>query len=104
MLAFIQMSINIFYLAGMVIAATICGFFISQGKVNKQRIAISKLEMEMLQNHAEILQLQKELSDKDKSSSKTPIFTIGDASELSKEQAQANGRLGKKLISGGGKS
>ena len=103
MLAFIEISINIILLAAIIVGAVSLGFFINATRINKQKSAILKLEAEMLQNHAEILHLQKELSDKENLQSKTPIFSIADnASELLKEQNPGT-RLSKKL-SGGGKS
>jgi len=103
MLAFIEISINIILLAAITLASVALGFFINGARINKQKGAILKLEGEMLQNHAEILHLQKELSDKENLQSKTPIFSIADnASESLKEQVPGT-RLSKK-VSGGGKS
>jgi len=103
MLAFIEISINILALAAIIAGAVSIGFFINIGRIRKQKTAILKLEAEMLHNHAEILHLQKELSDKENLQSKTPIFSIADnALETLKEQVSA-ARLSKK-VSGGGKS
>ncbi len=103
MLAFLEISINLILLAAIVIIATGVGYLFNAAVIKKQKSNIVKLESEMLKNHAEILQLQKELSEKENISSKTPIFSIADnASELLKEQA-AGARLSKK-VSGGGKS
>jgi len=103
MLAFLEISINIVLLTIIVLGAASFGFFINAARIAKQKAAILKLETEMLQNHAEILQLQKELSEKDNLHSKTPIFSIADnASELLKEQVPG-ARLSKK-VSGGGKA
>jgi len=103
MLAFIEVSINILVLTGIIAAAVSLGLFINLARIKKQKIAILKLEAEMLHNHAEILHLQKELSDKENLQSKTPIFSIADnASESLKEQV-TSARLSKK-VSGGGKS
>ncbi|MFT3936841.1 MAG: hypothetical protein QM726_24665 [Chitinophagaceae bacterium] len=102
MLAFLQVSINIILLGGIILASACAGFVLNNARIKKQRNAILRLEAEMLQNHAEILQLQKELSDKENTSSKTPIFSIADnASEAIKEQVQAS-RVSKKVS--GGKS
>ncbi|HTE09654.1 MAG TPA: hypothetical protein VK645_01770 [Chitinophagaceae bacterium] len=101
--AFIEISINIIVLAAIILVSASVGFLINSARIKKHQSAIFKLEAEMLQNHAEILHLQKELSDKENLQSKTPIFSIADnASESLKEQVAAS-RLSKK-ISGGGKS
>ena len=103
MLAFIEISIDIVLLAIVLLGAISLGFLINTAKIKKQKSTILKLEAEMLQNHAEILHLQKELSDKENLHSSTPIFSIRDtASDAQKEQAQGT-RLTKK-VSGGGKS
>ena len=103
MLAFLEISINIILFGVVILAATALGFLVNTARINKQKHTILKLEAEMLQNHAEILHLQKELSGKDNNTSKTPIFSIADnTTESSKEQLPGT-RLSKK-ISGGGKS
>jgi hypothetical protein len=103
MLAIIEISINIVLLGAVILVSASLGFFIGSARIKKQKSNILKLEAEMLQNHAEILHLQKELSGKENIHSKTPIFSISDnASESLKEQVQGS-RLPKK-ISGGGKS
>ncbi|MEO6313408.1 MAG: hypothetical protein ABIU63_17415 [Chitinophagaceae bacterium] len=103
MLAFIELSINIIVLALIVLGAASFGFLVNAARIKKQQSAILKLEAEMLHNHAEILHLQKELSDKENLQSKTPIFSIAEnASESIKEQV-SSARLSKK-VSGGGKT
>ncbi len=98
MLAFVEISINILFFAVIIIAAALAGFFINVGRISKQKAAVLKLETEMLRNHAEILQLQKELSEKESSSSKTPIFSIRDNTpDVITEQLS-------KKVAGGGKS
>lgn len=103
MLAFIEISINLLLLVAIVAGSVSIGFFMNLARLKKQKSSILKLEAEMLHNHAEILHLQKELSDKENLQSKTPIFSIADnAMESLKEQA-SSARLTKK-VSGGGKS
>ena len=101
MLAFIEITINLLALAAIVTGAVCVGFLINMARLKKQKSAILKLEAEMLHNHAEILHLQKELSDKENLQSKTPIFSIKDtAAELIQEQLPA--RLTKKVVGGNG--
>lgn len=104
MLAFIDISINILLFAVIVTAAALAGFFVNLARLNKQKAAVLKLETEMLRSHAEILQLQKELSEKESSSSKTPIFSIRDNASESAGEQLAGTKLTKKVVAGGGKS
>lgn len=104
MLAFAEISINILLFAVTVLAAGLLGFFINVGRIGKQKAAVLKLETEMLRNHAEILQLQKELSEKESRSSKTPIFSIRDNTPESLNEQVAGTKLTRKIVSGGGKS
>jgi len=105
MLAFIEITINLVLLASIILVSASAGFLISRKQLQKQKTIVSKLEMEMLQSHSEILQLQKELSDKENLQSKTPIFSIRDNSaELSDEKLTGAARSSKKIIAGGGKS
>ena len=102
MLAFLEISINIILFGFIIIVGVAFGFLLNTARIKKQKHTILKLEAEMLQNHAEILNLQKELSGKENLTSKTPIFSIADnASESLKEQAPGT-RLSKKIS--GGKS
>jgi hypothetical protein len=104
MLAFIEITINIVYLAAIVLASVSIGFLLSRAQLQKQKTAISRLEVEMLQSHSEILQLQKELSDKESLQSKTPIFSIKDSAAESVQEQLPGSRLSKKIVGGGGKS
>jgi hypothetical protein len=104
MLAFIDITINIVALATLVLGSALAGFFVNRAQMRKHKSAISRLEMEMLQSHSEILQLQKELSDRDNLQSKTPIVSIKDsAAEALQEQLPGN-RLSKKIAGGNGKA
>lgn len=104
MLAFVEISINILFFAVIIMAAALAGFFINVGRIAKEKSAVLKLEAEMLRNHAEILQLQRELSEKESSSSKTPIFSIRDNTPESINEQLAGTKLTKKIVAGGGKS
>ena len=103
MLAFFEISINIILLGVITLAAASFGFLLNIARISKQKHTILKLEAEMLQNHAEILHLQKELSGKENNTSKTPIFSIADNTAESLKEQVPGTRLSKK-ISGGGKS
>jgi hypothetical protein len=102
MLAFMEITISIVFLAAIILVSVSLGFLISKARISKQKSTISKLEVEMLHNHSEILQLQKELSDKENPQSKTPIVSIKDTSAESAQEQQAQvSRLTKKIVSGG---
>jgi hypothetical protein len=103
MLAFIEITINIVYLAAIILASLSIGILINRSQLHKQKTVVSRLEIEMLQSHSEILQLQKELSDKE-SQSKTPIFSIKDSAAESVQEQLPGARLSKKVVGGSGKS
>ncbi len=99
---FPEVTINLFMFAAIIFLFFVSGFVAARVKFDKQKAAISRLEVEMLRSHAEILQLQKELSEKEHPSSKTPIFSIRDSgTETTPDKTPAE-RSSKK-ISGGGK-
>lgn len=102
MLAFIEITINVVVLAAIILASAFAGFFANRAQIQKQKYAIAKLEVEMLQSHSEILQLQKELSEKESLHSKTPIFSIKE-NDSTQEQLPGT-RLTKKVAGGSGKS
>ena len=102
MLAFLEISINIILFGFTILAAACFGFSFNTARISKQKHTILKLEAEMLQNHAEILQLQKELSGRENNTSKTPIFSIADNTTESLKEQVPGTRLSKKIS--GGKS
>jgi hypothetical protein len=104
MLALPEISINVLFLAFIVIGAAALGFLLNSARINKQRAAVLKLESEMLQSHAEILQLQKDLSERENLHSKTPIFSIRDTAPESINEQTPGTRLSKKMAAGRGKS
>jgi hypothetical protein len=56
----IQISINVVLLGGLIIFAVLAGYALRSLQLKKLQHKISDLEKEMLANHAEILDLQKE--------------------------------------------
>jgi hypothetical protein len=56
----IEMNLSIFSLAGLMLAALVLGFLLRTGQIRIQRRKILELEKEMLNNHAQILELEKE--------------------------------------------
>lgn len=99
MLAFIEITLNVFVLAGIVVTAGLIGFVGKTAKINKSRQAVERLEKEMLINHAEILRLQKELAGKEVQQSQAPIVSIRDnTTEPAKENLPDTG-IRKKMLS-----
>jgi hypothetical protein len=56
----IELSINILLLASIVVGAALIGFALRAGQIAKCRNKIEQLEREILNNYAEILNLEKE--------------------------------------------
>ena len=79
MMLVILIPVNIFLLAAMLAGAFFIGFIFRRIQLSKLNRKIDELEKEMLANHAEILQLQKEkvtLEQQLKESSKSPVIPI----------------------------
>lgn len=101
MLVFIEITMNVFVLAALMISAAIAGFLPRRAKLNKAQRTIDRLEKEMLANHAEILALQKEMNIKSNQSSRTPIVPIRENGNETKKEASPDPVVRKKIISGG---
>jgi hypothetical protein len=72
----IQISINIALLGGLIIGAMVAGFALRSVQLKKLRYKVSELEKEMLANHAEILDLQKEKVEQDQKSKNLSLPVI----------------------------
>lgn len=101
MLVFIEISLNIFVLGGMIICAALIGFIPRTSKLRKAQRTIDRLEKEMLANHAEILSLQKEISSKNIQPSRTPIVPIREKDNEPKKETLPDPSVRKKMLSGG---
>ncbi|HEY4149433.1 MAG TPA: hypothetical protein VGM41_10905 [Chitinophagaceae bacterium] len=101
MLVFIEITLNIFVLAGMVICAALIGFIPRTSRLRKAQRTIEKLEKEMLANHAEILTLQKEMSSQTVQPSRTPIVPIRENNSEPKKETLPDPAVRKKMLSGG---
>lgn len=60
MIMFITIPVNLFLLGGALLAAFLLGYMIRSRDLAKANRKVSSLETEMVSNHAEILNLQKE--------------------------------------------
>lgn len=56
----IYLNVNILYLAAIAILAFIFGYLLRSAQLKKQQKKIYELEQEMLNNHAQILDLERE--------------------------------------------
>jgi|SRR5882724_4711727 len=101
MLVFIEITLNIFVLGGVVITAALIGFIPRSSRLSKAQRTIDRLEKEMLANHAEILALQKEQSSKNSSPSRTPIVPIRENGNEPKKETLPDPGVRKKMFSGG---
>lgn len=77
----IQSSVSILWLPLMALGGAIVGFIFRSRQIEKSKKRILSLENEMLNNHAEILRLQRELVTLEKSLplNKTRVVSIKDA-------------------------
>ena len=101
MLVFIEITLNIFVLVAMLIAAVLIGFMPRTARLRKAQRTIDKLEKEMLANHAEILALQKEMNTSNNQSSRTPIVPIRENGSETKKETLPDPAVRKKILSGG---
>jgi hypothetical protein len=101
MLVFIEITLNIFVLAGAIVSAALIGFIPRSARISKAQRTIDRLEKEMLSNHAEILTLQKELTLQANQSSRTPIVPIRENGAEPKKEASPDPLVRKKISSGG---
>lgn len=74
----IEFNLSILLLAGFLLAAFAVGYFIRSSQIHMHRKKIMELEKEMLNNHAQILELEKEKAAliKQMRESKIPVIPI----------------------------
>lgn len=97
MLALIEITLNVFTLAAIVIVAVAIGFIAKNARINSSKLAVERLEKEMLTCHAEILRLQKELTVREGQQSRAPIVPIRDNNIEPAKDGLADNGLRKKL-------
>lgn len=93
-------NVNLFLASGFVVLAAIAGYALRGGQIASLKKKVSELENEMLSNHAEILQLQKEKIDILKSITEPtiPVIPINVAKDEKLEKLP-DGSIRKKLLS-----
>ena len=75
----IKFTLDLSVLIGITGIAFLCGFLLRGAQLKKHKKRVGELESEMMANHAEILDLQKErlqLEEKLKGSSNIPVIPI----------------------------
>ena len=79
----IEITLNIFSLPGIFIIAFLAGFLLRGARLTMLKKKVNNLEKEMLDNHAEILELQKERAAllNQMKESKIPVIAINGSKE-----------------------
>lgn len=85
-----QIYLNILWLPLIALVSAFIGFLLRSGQLKKVRQRVLSLENEMLKNHAEILELQKEIVkfQNIQNNSKTPVVSIKDSPAEEKTSAK----------------
>ena len=85
----IELTLNVFVLTGIVIASFLIGFLIKRGQIQSLKRKIVDLENEMLNNHADILELQKNkaLLEQNLQASKIPVIPLNPKKEEGVDKA-----------------
>jgi hypothetical protein len=92
----IAITFNIFLLAGLIVAAFVIGFLIRSQQNASLKRKITELEAEMLSNHADILDLQRQKAQLEQQikESKIPVIPLKPSKE---EEAPSQETARKKL-------
>ena len=89
---FIPLTMDAFWLCGIVVVAFVTGFSFRGKQIAKSKRRIVELEREMISNHAEILELQREkliLEVKLKGSSNIPVIPISSKEDKKSDNKSA---------------
>ena len=79
----IELTLNVFVLSGIALVSFILGFLIRRGQISIFKRKIVELEKEMLINHADILDLQKNkaLLEQNLQASRIPVIPLNPPKE-----------------------
>ena len=79
----IELTLNVFVLAGTVLIAFLLGYLIRRNQIRSLNRKVLELETEMLINHADILELQKQKAvlEQNLQSSKIPVIPLNPSKE-----------------------
>lgn len=98
----IPITVNLFLLIGCLAFSVLIGFAFRSGQIKSLKNKLSGLEKEMLDYHAEILELQRtkvSLEEKLKGSSPIPVIPINVVSEEKAADKMPDVTMRKKLLS-----
>jgi hypothetical protein len=81
----IELTLNIFVLAGIIVFSILFGFLIRRNQISSLKKKIIELEKEMLNNHADILELQKAkaILEQNLQASRIPVIPLNPAKDES---------------------
>lgn len=79
----IELKLNLFVLAGIVLSSFFLGFMFRRNRINSFKQKVIELEKEMLNNHADILELQKQKAhlEQNLQASKIPVIPLNPKEE-----------------------
>jgi outer membrane lipopolysaccharide assembly protein LptE/RlpB len=85
----IEFSFNLFVLSGLLCVAFVAGFLVRMGYSRSLKLKITELEKEMLSNHADILELQREraMLVKQMKESQIPVIPMNNLKDENEKQA-----------------
>ena len=96
----IQMNINVLWLGGMIVFAAATGFLLRSQQIRSLKKKVIELENEMLSNHAEILDLQRENASLEQQLKQLHIPVINMKTSRDDKPAEGNDQAGKNGNSG----
>jgi hypothetical protein len=99
----IQLNINVLVLGGIVVGAWLLGFLIRRAQIAVLKKKVIELENEMLSNHSEILDLQRENASLEQQMKQLHIPVIS-MKKTREEKSAEQDALAKKIASGKDKS
>ena len=84
----IELTLNVFVLMGIIFGSFVIGFLIKLNQVRSLKRKVVELEKEMLNNHADILELQrsKALLEQNLQASKIPVIPMNPAKDEATEK------------------
>ena len=79
----IELTLNVFVLTGIIFGAVLIGFLVRTTQIQSLKRKVVELEKEMLSNHADILELQrnKALLEQNLQASKIPVIPMNPAKD-----------------------
>lgn len=79
----IELTLNVFVLTGIIFGSVLIGFLVRTTQIRSLKRKVVELEKEMLSNHADILELQrnKALLEQNLQASKIPVIPMNPAKD-----------------------